>query len=41
MTLYKCGDELPHPHFRSWKSIETEKPDFHRPEFFAEVAFAR
>ena len=41
MNLYKCGDELSHPHFLSWKSIETEKPDFHRPEFFAEVAFAR
>lgn len=40
-NLYKCGDELSHPHFLSWNPIRTEKPDFHRPEFFAPLRFAR
>lgn len=38
-NFYKCGDELPTPHFVSWKKIETDNPDFHRPEFFAPVIF--
>lgn len=38
-NLYKCGDDLPEPHFLSWKPIKTEKPDFHRPEFFGPVSF--
>lgn len=41
VNLYKCGDRLSHPHFLSWKPIRTEKPDFHRPEFFDEIVFAR
>ena len=40
MNLFKCGDELSHPHFLSWQPIRTEKPDFHRPEYFARVRFA-
>lgn len=38
-NLYKCGDELSHPHFLSWQPIENPKPDFHLPRFFAEVEF--
>lgn len=38
-NLYKCGDELSHPHFLSWQPIGTPKPDFHRPEFFGEIHF--
>lgn len=41
MNLYKCGDNLSHPHFLSWKPIRTAKPDFHRPEFFERVKFNR
>ena len=41
MNLYKCGDNLSHPHFLSWRPIQTEKPDFHRPEFFGEVTFEK
>lgn len=41
MNLYKCGDNLSHPHFLSWRPIRTEKPDFHRPEFFGEVTFEK
>ena len=41
MNLYKCGDNLSHPHFLSWRPIPTEKPDFHRPEYFGEAVFDR
>lgn len=41
MNLYKCGDGLSHPHFLSWRPIVSEKPDFHRPEFFERVKFNR
>jgi len=35
-NLYKCGDKAKSPHYLSAFPIETEKPDFHRPEFFRE-----
>lgn len=38
-NIYKCGDMLPVPHFLSWNPIHTVSPDFHRPEFFGEIAF--
>ncbi len=38
-NFYKCGDKLPEPHYISWSNITTEKPDFHRPEYFGEVVF--
>ena len=38
-NLYKCGDELTTPHFVTWNSIDTENPDFHRPEFFGVINF--
>ncbi|MBP5630122.1 MAG: hypothetical protein J6W97_01025 [Bacteroidaceae bacterium] len=38
-NVYKCGDNLPVPHFISWNPIKTENPDFHRPEFFGEMSF--
>lgn len=34
-NFYKCGDETDIPHFGSWSPIKNDKPDFHRPEFFA------
>lgn len=39
MNLYKCGDALSQPHYLSWAPIPTPQPDFHRPEYFAEVFF--
>ena len=33
-NFYKCGDDLPVPHYVSWNPIATEKPSFHRPECF-------
>jgi len=38
-NFYKCGDDLTIPHFLSWNPIKTEKPDFHRPDFFGMVKF--
>ncbi len=38
-NLFKCGDDLSHPHFLSWRPIRTEKPNFHRPEFFDHIKF--
>ncbi|GET25175.1 carbohydrate-binding family 9-like protein [Prolixibacter sp. NT017] len=39
-NFYKCGDETLIPHFVSWAPIKELKPDFHRPEFFAELSIA-
>ncbi|MDC7241570.1 MAG: carbohydrate-binding family 9-like protein [Spirochaetales bacterium] len=39
-NLYKCGDGLEKPHYLCWNKIETENPDFHRPEFFGELWFS-
>ena len=36
-NFYKCGDETPAPHFGMWNPVETETPDFHRPEFFGDL----
>ncbi len=36
-NFYKCGDATAHPHYLSWNRVETETPDFHRPEFFGEL----
>ncbi len=38
-NFYNCG--LPEKHFLSWAPIATEKPDFHRPEFFRDIEFER
>ena len=36
-NIYKCGDKTDKPHFISWNKVGTEKPDFHRPEYFGEL----
>lgn len=38
-NFYKCGDELPNPHFLSWKAIDHPTPNFHLPAFFGELIF--
>lgn len=38
-NFYKCGDELPQPHFLSWRPIDHPTPNFHLPAFFGEVQF--
>lgn len=36
-NFYKCADLTATPHFLSWAPIDTPEPDFHRPEFFADI----
>ena len=38
-NFYKCGDDLPEPHFLSWNNIESLTPNFHLSEFFGLVKF--
>ncbi len=38
-NLYKCGDDLPVPHYLTWNPIDTPSPDFHRPEYFGTLNF--
>ena len=38
-NFYKCGDGLTVPHFVTWSPVSTEKPDYHRPEFFGDIEF--
>ena len=38
-NFYKCGDKLTTPHFVTWNPVGTEKPDYHRPEFFGILKF--
>lgn len=38
-NFYKCGDELPEPHFLAWANIESPTPDFHLPGFFGTLKF--
>jgi hypothetical protein len=40
-NFYKCGDNLPVPHFISWNPISTPTPDFHCPQFFGELQVQR
>lgn len=35
----KCADGTDSKHYLSWNPIKSEKPDFHRPEFFGELYF--
>ena len=36
-NFYACAGDAPKPYFLSWAPIDTEKPDFHRPEFFGDI----
>jgi len=40
-NFYKCGDDLPIPHFLSWKAIDYPEPNFHLPAFFGELIFGK
>lgn len=39
-NFYKCGDDTAVPHYGSWSRVGTEKPDFHRPEYFGKLVIA-
>lgn len=38
-NFYKCGDELPQPHYLAWNTIYAPEPDFHLPEYFGSLHF--
>ena len=38
-NIYKCGDNLPEPHYLSLAPIATPQPDFHQPSFFTPISF--
>jgi hypothetical protein len=37
VNFYKCGDLTEEKHFLSWSPIDTEKPNFHCPEYFGQL----
>lgn len=39
VNFYKCGDDLPSPHFLTWNKIESQEPNFHLPQFFGCLHF--
>jgi hypothetical protein len=40
-NFYKCGDELPEPHFLTWNEIRAAAPNFHLPEYFGQIVFQK
>ncbi len=38
-NFYKCGNKTAEAHYVSWNPVGTERPDFHRPEFFGTIVF--
>lgn len=36
-NFYKCGDETEIKHYLSWNKVETDRPDFHRPDCFGKI----
>ena len=36
-NFYKCGDDTPAPHYGMWNPVDSEIPDFHRPDGFGEL----
>lgn len=39
-NFYKCGDLTQQEHYLAWNRVDCAEPDFHRPEFFADLLFA-
>lgn len=39
VNFYKCGDKLKVPHYLTWNPVGSERPDFHKPEYFGELRF--
>ncbi len=40
VNFFKCGDELPEPHYLVWNNIKTQYPDFHVLEYFGSMEFS-
>ncbi len=42
VNFYKCGDDLPKPHFLCWNPItDTPEPNFHLPNYFGKATFLK
>ncbi|MBE9583101.1 hypothetical protein IM792_01435 [Mucilaginibacter sp. JRF] len=40
-NFYKCGDDLPKPHFLTWAPVQGDQPDFHQSQYFGELIFGK
>jgi hypothetical protein len=40
VNFFKCGDDLPEPHYLCWSNINSAVPNFHLPEFFGILSFS-
>ena len=40
-NFYKCGDDTDHRHYATWAEVETERPDYHLPDFFDKLEIER
>lgn len=40
-NFYKCGNKTVNKHYLSWSPIHLETPDFHCPEYFGVIRFAK
>lgn len=40
-NFYKCADDTSAKHYLSWNPINTDTPDFHRPQDFAEIMLGK
>lgn len=41
LNFFKCGDDLPAPHYLAWNNIDSLEPDFHRREYFGKGVFEK
>ena len=40
-NFYKCADRTSHPHWLTWSPVDYPKPNFHLPQAFGRLEFAR
>lgn len=40
-NFYKCGDDLPTPHYVAWNRVDYPSPSFHQPAFFGKLVFLK
>jgi hypothetical protein len=38
-NFYKCGDDMPWPHYLCWNNVNSAKPNFHLPQYFGQLIF--